>query len=271
MSGYDFDRPFIAEDNMEYFEATDKREASKYGKTVKATDLTNIEYKTRFNALKHKINMKPPPSCGRIFPGYLVVRKLNSKAQYETWMPDHVFEEIYNKTDCVMKEITKVATHHSLNSSYREKIIEHLFIGELLKLSWVNEKYNIEISKPEVDNSGYDLIIEANKIIRHIQLKATYLGAKTSRQNIHISLGEKQSGCVIWIYFNEKNLELGPFLFYGSKGNKPLPSLGNFKVAKHSKNNASGEKSKRPNIRVINKGSFTKYQTVSELYDVLFG
>ena len=51
---------------------------------------------------------------------------------------------------------------HSINSSYRERLIEHLFVGELLKLSWRNKDFSLEVSKPEVDNSGYDLIIEAN-------------------------------------------------------------------------------------------------------------
>jgi len=49
--------------------------------------------------------------------------------------------------------------HHFLNSSYREKLIEHLFVGELLKLSWANKGLSLEVSKPEVDNSGYDFLI----------------------------------------------------------------------------------------------------------------
>ena len=43
--------------------------------------------------------MKPPPSCGRIFPGYLVVRNLGKSDQYETWMPDHVFDELYERIE----------------------------------------------------------------------------------------------------------------------------------------------------------------------------
>lgn len=95
MSGYDFERPFISQDAMHAYVATDRVVAERYGKTVKATPLSNIEYKIRFDRLKRENNMKPPPSCGRIFPGYVVVRKLNTPAQYETWMPDDVFEEIY--------------------------------------------------------------------------------------------------------------------------------------------------------------------------------
>ena len=67
---------------------------------------------------------------------------------------------------------------HSEHSSYREKLIEHLFIGELLKSSWQNGDCQLEVGKPEVDNSGYDVIIEANRIVRHVQLKASYIGEK---------------------------------------------------------------------------------------------
>ncbi len=95
MTGYDFERPFISQDAMQTYVLTDRIVAQRYGKTVKATPLSNIEYKIRFDRLRRENNMKPPPSCGRIFPGYLVVRKLNTPAQYETWMPDDVFEEIY--------------------------------------------------------------------------------------------------------------------------------------------------------------------------------
>ena len=152
---------------------------------------------------------------------------------------------------------------HSLNSSFREKLIEHLFVGELLKLSWINKDYSLEVSKPEVDNSGYDLIIEAQGILRHIQLKAAFVGAKTSRQNIHVSLADKQSGCVVWVYFDKNNLALGPYLFFGGKPGEPLPDLSNLKIAKHTKGDADGFKAERPNIRTINKGSFTVYETMA--------
>jgi len=118
--------------------------------------------------------------------------------------------------------------NHFLKSSFREKLIEHLFIGELLKLSWRSGKCSLEIAKPEVDNQGYDLIAEANRIIRHIQLKASHMKARTARQNIHIALANKPSGCVIWIYFDEKTLKLGPFLFFGNEAGKPLPELDRF-------------------------------------------
>ena len=160
---------------------------------------------------------------------------------------------------------------HSEHSSYREKLIEHLFIGELLKLSWKNGDCQLEVSKPDVDNSGYDIIAEQHGVLRHIQLKASYIGGKTAKQKVHIKLAEKPAGCVIWVYFNADTLDLGPFLYFGSGLNEALPNIENARIGKHTKGNQDGVKAERPNIRDINKGEFTSYSTVHEIYTVLFG
>jgi hypothetical protein len=70
-------------------------------------------------------------------------------------------------------------TQHFENSSYREKLIEHLFVSELLKLSWLHHDCSLEVAKPEVDNAGYDLIPESYgtevakgvKLSNYVQLK----------------------------------------------------------------------------------------------------
>lgn len=160
---------------------------------------------------------------------------------------------------------------HVENSSYRERLLEHLFIGELLKLSWTSGDCALEISKPEVDRSGYDLIAEANGVIRHIQLKATFVGSSTASQKLHISLGGKPSGCVVLIHFDKETLVLGPYLYFGGTPGEPLPSLANHKVAKHTKGNAQGIKGERPNIRTIPNSAFAKIDTIQELYFQLFG
>lgn len=161
-------------------------------------------------------------------------------------------------------------SQHYLNSAFREKLIEHLLIGELLKESWQSDDCSLEISKPEVDNSGYDIIAEASGVIRHIQLKASYLGATTARQKVHVDLADKPSGCVLWVYFDQDTLDLGPFLLFSNPADQPLPSIKDMRVAKHTRANADGVKSERPAIRVIPKGEFDEVQTIAGLYDVLF-
>jgi hypothetical protein len=159
---------------------------------------------------------------------------------------------------------------HSRYSSYREKLIEHLFIGELLKISWLRGECSLEIAKPEVDSRGYDLIIERQGIVRHIQLKTSHMNAVARGQKIHVDLARKPSGCVIWIRFNEGTLALGPFLFFGGQLGQPLPEIDGLKVARHVKGNALGIKAERPDIRVIPKSMFRSIARAQEVFDALF-
>lgn len=160
---------------------------------------------------------------------------------------------------------------HTEHSSFREKLVEHLFVGELLKLAWRCGSCDVEVASPEVDNAGYDLIAEANGFVRHIQLKASFIGSSTATQKIHLRLASKPSGCVVWVFFHGESLELGPFLFYGDAPGRPLPVLNDARVGRHTKGNKSGYKAERPNIRIINKGQFKRLDTVEDIYSALFG
>lgn len=160
---------------------------------------------------------------------------------------------------------------HTENSSFREKLVEHLFVGELLKLSWRSDRCDLEVAKPEVDNSGYDLIAESHGVVRHIQLKASFVGSSTATQKVNVRLGDKPSGCVVWIYFDEETLALGPFLYFGGQPGERLPSLEGARVAKHTKGDQSGHKAERPNIRVLNKGEFKVFDMQDGIYAALFG
>ena len=158
---------------------------------------------------------------------------------------------------------------HSIDSSLREQVLEHLFTGELLRCLWTRGRKDIEVLRAEVDRGGYDLVLACNGILRHIQLKASYLGAKTSRVKVHIGLAAKPSGCVIWIRFDPDTLELGPFHWFGGRPGEPLPSLGDT-VARHTKGDAKGIKSYRANIRVVNGGRFSKLTSITEVAERLF-
>jgi hypothetical protein len=58
------------------------------------------------------------------------------------------------------------ATEHSLVSSYREVVLEHLLVGALMRELWLSGVRRIEVLKPQVDDSGYDLVLEAKGIDR---------------------------------------------------------------------------------------------------------
>lgn len=160
---------------------------------------------------------------------------------------------------------------HTVHSSYREKLLEHLFVSELLKRSWCLDRCDLEVAKPEVDNAGYDIILEAHGHTRHVQLKASFHGSSTPKQKVNLRLAEKPSGCVVWIYFEEETLALGPYLYFGGEPGQPLPSLAGTKVAKHTKADHTGKKAERPNIREVNRREFTAFDSLEGIYTALFG
>lgn len=47
-------------------------------------------------------------------------------------------------------------------SVYRERLLEHLLIGDLLKHSWLHTGATLEVSQPSIDRSGHDVVLEAN-------------------------------------------------------------------------------------------------------------
>ena len=163
------------------------------------------------------------------------------------------------------------ANEHNLYSSYREVLLEHLLSGEVMKHLWLRGNVRIETLKPQVDDAGYDLVLEANGVVRHVQLKSSHAGSSTSEVKVSLHLAKKPSGCVVWLWFDPKTLQLGPYLFFGSPPGLPLPDIAGFKIAKHAKGNAQGIKHERPNVRVVPKGRFEKIASISDLVLRLFG
>lgn len=155
-------------------------------------------------------------------------------------------------------------------SSTREKVLEHLFVGDLLRCLWRQGAHDIEVLRAEVDKGGYDLVLEANGVIRHVQLKSSHREAATQRVGININLARKPSGCVLWIQFDPASMELGPFLWFGSEPGKALPPLGD-RIGKHTKGDKDGRKAERPNIRVLTRGQFQALPTIEAVARALFG
>jgi len=165
---------------------------------------------------------------------------------------------------------TIVDTGHTAQSSTREKVLEHLFVGELLRCLWRQGARDMEVLRAEVDKGGYDLVLEANSVIRHVQLKSSHRTAATREVGVNINLARKPSGCVLWIQFDPATMTLGPFLWFGAAPGAPLPDLGD-KVGKHTKGDRTGRKAERPNIRVLAKSQFEVLPDMDAVARALFG
>lgn len=78
------------------------------------------------------------------------------------------------------------------HSVLREKVLEHAFLTELSKVLLLDLRMPFEVLRSEFDGFGYDLVIEARGVIRHVQLKATRVGGKRA----HVDIG-LANGCLL--------------------------------------------------------------------------
>lgn len=155
-------------------------------------------------------------------------------------------------------------------SSCLEKVLEHRFVAELSTRLWLDGFDDFEVLRCEVDSHGYDVVIEANEVIRHIQLKGITQGGKRRDVSINTRLAAKPSGCVIWMVYDPATLALGPFYWFGGEPGERLPPLGD-RIAKHSRANSFGLKAERPGHRLVPRSQFALVDGMEPLAALLFG
>ena len=159
---------------------------------------------------------------------------------------------------------------HSVHSTLRERIVEHQFVVDALRWAWNHRIYDVEVLRSEFDAGGYDLVMSYKKIIRHIQFKTTLEGGKAANIKASLKLMEKPSGCIIWIFVT-LDLQIHHYLWLGAPG-PPFPDIRELTHAKHTKGNAQGKKTKRPQHRIVPIGKFDELgSSIEEVLKRLFG
>jgi hypothetical protein len=162
-----------------------------------------------------------------------------------------------------------MADRNSTHSVLRERIVEHIFVGDVLRLLWRRGVTDVEVLRSEFDSHGYDLVMARGRTVRHLQLK-TGTSRKPSAVSVSLALGTKPSGCVLWIHVND-NLELGPFFWFGEGPGQPLPSIETLKTPRRPTHNKSGVRPERPNHRLVPPTRFTRVDALDQVLDKLFG
>src|SRR5215469_13462127 len=112
-----------------------------------------------------------------------------------------------------------------VHSTLRERIVEHVFVGDVLRTLWKRGVTDVEILRPEFDAHGYDVVMSRGPIVRHVQLETQAAG----KVSVGRALAEKPSGCVVWIGLNKETLELGPFMWFGGSPGLPLPDISQYR------------------------------------------
>jgi hypothetical protein len=157
---------------------------------------------------------------------------------------------------------------HSLYSRLRERIVEHVFIGEALRALWRRGVFDVEVLRGETDAHEYDLVMVRGAIVRHIQFK-TGVRSKPGRVKIASALTDKQSGCVIWIQVNN-DLAMKAFWWLGAGPMESLPDLGDRRDRRIARTK-DGTRPAREAHRLVNGSRFRKFSTLDEVLEALFG
>lgn len=154
-------------------------------------------------------------------------------------------------------------------SSLREKIVEHLFLGEILRGLWAAGKYGAEVSRSESDSFGYDVVIECGPVIRHIQLKSKR-GRPPRKVSIARSLGKKPGGCVVCMIL-ENDLRIRDYRWFGGSPGNTLPSMSGLSPSKRLRRDKAGERPPRSNHIDVPISKFEMVSTIADLTSKLFG
>jgi len=160
-------------------------------------------------------------------------------------------------------------TAHFLHSTLRERIVEHVFMGEALRSLWNLGIVDVEVLRAEFDAYGYDLVMARGRIVRHIQFK-TGTSPKPGHVSVSQALSDKPSGCVIWIRVTA-NLDMGPFFWFGGAPGEPLPPIDLYPHPLRATHNKEGARPLRQNHRMVPGEKFRPKATLDEVLGALLG
>lgn len=160
-------------------------------------------------------------------------------------------------------------SNSSVHSSLTESLLEYRFLAEMgAYLARFDSP--MEVLRSDVDRTGHDIVLEANGVLRHVQLKATVAGGKRANVTVNNALALKPSGCIIWMNYDPVSFLITCLRWFGGEPEAPLPSTG-ARIARHSKANSEGVKAERAQHRVIAGGKFEKLNGFPQLAERLFG
>lgn len=155
------------------------------------------------------------------------------------------------------------------DASLREKVFEHLLLGRL-GVEMMERGVDMTVLHAEVDRDGYDIVLVAGDVIRHVQLKVTIVGGARVDISVNTRLAAQPSGCVVWLSYDPALRDFSRIRWFGSRPGVVLPDPGT-KVARHSRANSDGVKAYRAGHRVVAAKRFVQLDDVGHLADRLFG
>lgn len=154
-------------------------------------------------------------------------------------------------------------------SGLLEQVLEYQLLAALTP-ELLRRGMRFEVLRGDFDLDGYDLIIEAGGVLRHIQLKSMTCAGKARSVLVSTRLRAKPSGCIVWMNYDPETLTITGLRWFGSSPGERLPHPGD-RVARHSRANTDGVKGYRKDLRILPSGRFGNVSDIAALADRLFG
>lgn len=149
-----------------------------------------------------------------------------------------------------------------------EKLLKIRFVSDLSRALWLTGCRDFDVLRSNVDDNGFDLMIEAKNVIRHIQFIFTANGDETLDAKVDYRLSTKASGCIIWVEYDPDTLNITTYGWYGTYQGLGLPRIW---VPERSSHNSDSIKPLTDNRRLLQKSKFTPVRSIHQLIGHLFG
>jgi hypothetical protein len=157
-------------------------------------------------------------------------------------------------------------------SSHVENVLRHAFLAELAGEVWRDDPNEpLGISNAEVDDSGYDVVLERNAIIRRIQLKQHHEGKTPKAFSVRVEFATYPGSCIVAIAHSLADLKPTFYSFYGSGPAEHMPYIEVHRTTKAAKRKTSeGTRALRLNYRDVPFSRFKKNLSIRQLIEELF-
>jgi hypothetical protein len=160
----------------------------------------------------------------------------------------------------------------SRNSHRIEAALRHAFLAELYGALWtIDPAHDLQVFLPEIDNSGYDVVLALGDVVRHVQLKSSMVGSTTQSVPVREALCRARGGCLVWCNYEVSSLDIVEYGFFGyTRDTEPL-DFSCFPPARSTKANSQGVKHLRAGVRKLPKSAMLFELDIYRIIHLLFG
>ncbi|WP_145930656.1 hypothetical protein [Acidihalobacter prosperus] len=157
-------------------------------------------------------------------------------------------------------------------STHVENVLRHAFLAELASHVWMEDpRERLTILTAEVDDSGCDLIIERDVMVRRIQLKQAHDEKKPRKFSVRVEFAMYPGACIVVVHHSLRDIKPTSYSFYGQGLDQEMPYIEAHRTTVSAgRRTASGERIPRLRYRDALFSKFKQNLSMAQLMIELF-